>query len=177
MLIDWNSYNIGAGYDELIQSQGLPRSAAEPLCRYLSSLGRSELQERKNAADLAILTMGITFTVYTEGGSIDRTWPFDIIPRIISRHEWIRTEMGLKQRVTALNLFIDDLYHEQRIVKDGVFPAELLANSTNSAWVSTRPMGYGPISAAPIWCATRMASYMYWRIIYASPRGCRICWK
>ncbi|HZA29686.1 MAG TPA: circularly permuted type 2 ATP-grasp protein [Gammaproteobacteria bacterium] len=131
MLIDWNSYNIGAGYDELIQSRGLPRTAAEPLCRYLSSLGRSELQKRKNAADLAILTMGITFTVYTEEGSIDRTWPFDIIPRIISRHEWTRTEMGLKQRVTALNLFIDDLYHEQRIVKDGVFPAELLANSTN----------------------------------------------
>src|SRR5918992_2115618 len=131
MLIDWNSYDIGAGYDELIQSRGLPRTAAEPLCRYLSSLGRSELQKRKNAADLAILTMGITFTVYTEEGSIDRTWPFDIIPRIISRHEWTRTEMGLKQRVTALNLFIDDLYHEQRIVKDGVFPAELLANSTN----------------------------------------------
>jgi len=75
--------------------------------------------------------MGITFTVYTEGGSIDRAWPFDIVPRIIPKHEWDRTEAGLKQRVQALNLFIDDLYHEQKIIKDGIFPAEVLAQSVN----------------------------------------------
>ncbi|MEJ2576529.1 MAG: circularly permuted type 2 ATP-grasp protein [Gammaproteobacteria bacterium] len=76
--------------------------------------------------------MGITFTVYSEEeGTIDRTWPFDIIPRVIPASEWKRIEAGLKQRVRALNLFIDDLYHEQKIVADGVFPAEVLAESKN----------------------------------------------
>ena len=76
--------------------------------------------------------MGITFTVYSEAeGTIDRAWPFDIIPRIIAHSEWERIEAGLKQRVQALNLFIDDLYHAQKIVGDGVFPAEVLAESQN----------------------------------------------
>ena len=76
--------------------------------------------------------MGITFTVYSQqGGSIDRAWPFDIIPRIIAKAEWELIEAGLKQRVQALNLFIDDVYHEQRIVKDRIFPAEILAGSKN----------------------------------------------
>jgi len=142
MSIDWKNYDVSGGYDELIRTPGEPHPAAEPLCRYLSSLSRAELEERKNAAELAILTMGITFTVYTEeGGSIDRAWPFDIIPRIISAREWSRTEAGLKQRVRALNLFIDDIYHEQRIVKDKVFPAELLANSVN---FRTECMGVSP---------------------------------
>ena len=132
MAIDWEHYNNGAGYDELIEAPGRPRAPARPLCRYLGSLTRSEIEERKSAAELAIMTMGITFTVYTEeGGSIDRAWPFDIIPRIIPSHEWTRIETGLKQRVKALNLFIDDVYHQQRIVKAGVFPQELLANSVN----------------------------------------------
>ncbi len=132
MLIDWKCYDVGAHYDELIQSSSEPRAVAEPLCRYLSSFNKRELEERKHAAELAIQTMGVTFTVYTkEGGSIDRAWPFDIIPRILSAQEWERTEAGLKQRVRALNLFIDDLYHEQRILKDGVVPAELVANSPN----------------------------------------------
>ncbi len=131
-LIDWASYTAGDCYDELIRSPGEPHPAARPLCNYLGSLTRAEIEERKRAAELAILTMGITFTVYTEeGGSIDRAWPFDIIPRIISAEEWGRTEAGLKQRVRALNLFIDDVYHAQRIVKDGAFPGELLAESVN----------------------------------------------
>jgi uncharacterized circularly permuted ATP-grasp superfamily protein len=75
--------------------------------------------------------MGITFTVYSEGAMIDRAWPFDIVPRIIPANEWRKTEAGLKQRVQALNLFIDDLYHEQKVVKDKVLPAEVLAQSAN----------------------------------------------
>jgi uncharacterized circularly permuted ATP-grasp superfamily protein len=76
--------------------------------------------------------MGITFTVYSEEeGSIDRAWPFDIIPRIIPGSEWVQVERGLKQRVRALNRFIDDIYHGQNIVRDGVFPASLLENSVN----------------------------------------------
>lgn len=132
MPIRWKDYKTAGLHDELIRAPSRPRGAARPLCRYLSSLSDTELQERRSAAELAIHVMGITFTVYSdEGGSIDRSWPFDVIPRIISKNEWDSIEAGLKQRVTALNLFIDDLYHEQRIVKDGVFPQEVLAGSKN----------------------------------------------
>ncbi|HQA26467.1 MAG TPA: circularly permuted type 2 ATP-grasp protein [Candidatus Competibacteraceae bacterium] len=131
MTINWQQYAAPGCYDELIDDHSRPRLAAGALCEYLASLSDEDLRERKTAAELAILVMGITFTVYTEGGSIDRAWPFDIVPRIIPKHEWDRTEAGLKQRVQALNLFIDDLYHEQKIVKDSIFPAEVLEQSVN----------------------------------------------
>ena len=76
--------------------------------------------------------MGITFTVYHEqDGSIDRAWPLDIIPRTISRKEWQKIEAGLMQRAAALNLFIDDIYHEQKFIKDGLMPASIIATSKN----------------------------------------------
>ncbi len=131
MPIDWKQYDPGKFYDELISSPGHPRAAARELCKRLRQLSDEELMERRDAAELAILVMGITFTVYTEGGSIDRAWPFDIIPRIIPAREWQKTEAGLAQRVQALNLFINDIYHEQRIVKDKVFPEEILKTSGN----------------------------------------------
>jgi len=132
MTITWKDYPVNGFYDELITFAGDPRPGANHLLRHLDGLTEAELQERKAAADAAILSMGITFTVYSEAeGSIDRAWPFDIIPRIITLREWQRIEAGLKQRVRALNLFIDDIYHDQKIVKDGVFPAELLADSQN----------------------------------------------
>ena len=132
MTITWKDYPVNGFFDELIAFNGEPRPGASHLLRHLDGLTETELQERKAAADAAILSMGITFTVYSEDeGSIDRAWPFDIIPRVITLHEWRRIEEGLKQRVQALNLFIDDIYHEQKIVKDGVFPGELLADSQN----------------------------------------------
>ncbi|MBS1213445.1 MAG: circularly permuted type 2 ATP-grasp protein [Proteobacteria bacterium] len=132
MGITWKVYPVNGYFDELIAFDGEPRPGANPLLKHLDGLTETELQERKAAADAAILSMGITFTVYSEGeGSIDRAWPFDIIPRVITLREWKRIEEGLRQRVSALNLFIDDIYHDQKIVKDGVFPAELLADSKN----------------------------------------------
>ncbi len=132
MAIRWGSYKVKGFYDELIRVTGKPRPAAASLCRYLRSLTDREIEEYKSAAEMAIHVMGITFTVYSEEeGSIDRAWPFDIIPRIIPRSEWMQVESGLKQRVRALNLFIDDLYHDQAIIKDGVFPASLLKDSVN----------------------------------------------
>jgi uncharacterized circularly permuted ATP-grasp superfamily protein len=132
MAIRWKEYPTQGLYDELMRGGGRPRDAARFLCHYLKRLSDEEIQERKEAAELAIRLMGITFTVYSQqGGSIDRAWPFDIIPRIIARREWEGIEAGLKQRVQALNMFIDDIYHEQRIVKDKVFPAEILAGSKN----------------------------------------------
>ncbi|HSN71030.1 MAG TPA: circularly permuted type 2 ATP-grasp protein [Steroidobacteraceae bacterium] len=111
---------------------GRPRKAARELARYLADLGSDELVVRQHAADLAIKAMGITFTVYHEqGGSIDRAWPLDIVPRTIALSEWQRIEAGLVQRARALNRFIDDIYHDQRIIRDGVFPAEIVATSKN----------------------------------------------
>ncbi len=131
MRIDWNQYDPGDFYDELISSPGQPRPAARGLANYLKSLGDQQLARRQRAAELAIEEMGITFTVYSEGENIDRAWPFDIIPRVIPLKEWLQVEAGLKQRITALNLFIDDIYNARRVIKDKVFPEALLAGSKN----------------------------------------------
>ena len=94
---------------------------ARALMRYLTEMDGDEIAVRQQAAELAIKAMGITFTVYHEqDGSIDRAWPLDIIPRTISRKEWQRIEAGLIQRAAALNLFIDDVYHEQKFIRDGL---------------------------------------------------------
>ena len=118
-------------FDELVDEHGQPRPAARALCSYLASLEPSEMRLRRQAIDAAIVTMGISFTTYNDGENIDRAWPFDSIPRVMPESEWRRIDQGLRQRLTALNLFIDDLYNAQRIVRDGVFPAELLAGSRN----------------------------------------------
>jgi uncharacterized circularly permuted ATP-grasp superfamily protein len=118
-------------WDELIDADGGPRPAAAALVRQVQELGMSELQQRQDLAELDIVGMGITFTVYSDGRGIDRAWPFDIIPRVIAADEWRRIELGLMQRLQALNAFIDDIYHDQRVVADGVFPADLLEHSVN----------------------------------------------
>jgi uncharacterized circularly permuted ATP-grasp superfamily protein len=120
-----------AFWDELLGPEGRPRPAAGPLVDHLDGLGLAELQARQDAADLDMLAMGVTFTVYSDGRGIDRAWPFDVIPRVIDAAEWRRIESGLVQRLTALNRFIDDLYNEQRVIADGVFPAELLSDAAN----------------------------------------------
>jgi uncharacterized circularly permuted ATP-grasp superfamily protein len=117
--------------DELLGDDGSPRPAATALVSLIESLGTETLVERQHVAELDILTMGITFTVYSDGENIDRAWPFDIIPRVIPGSEWDRTAAGLAQRLRALNMFIDDLYNDQRVIADGVFPAELLSASAN----------------------------------------------
>ena len=118
-------------WDELVDEDGVARSAAAALVRHLDAMERAELLERQDLAEIHILTMGITFTVYSDGRGIDRAWPFDIIPRVIAADEWRGIERGLVQRLTAINRFIDDVYHEQRIIADGVFPADLLEHSVN----------------------------------------------
>ncbi len=132
MAINWRNYRVRGLYDELFRAAGRPRPAAQTLTRFLSAQGEQALSAIQAAAEVSIKEMGVTFSVYSEDeGSIDRAWPFDIIPRIIASSEWRRIEAGLKQRALALNLFIDDIYHDQRIVEDGVFPQEILANSKN----------------------------------------------
>jgi uncharacterized circularly permuted ATP-grasp superfamily protein len=117
--------------DELFAADGSARPHAVALVAYLETLGLTELQARQDMADLDIRTMGITFTVYADGQGIDRAWPFDVIPRLIAADEWRVVERGLVQRLDALNRFIDDVYNDQRVIADGVVPAELLAQSAN----------------------------------------------
>lgn len=132
MAIRWGNYKVTNLYDELVAKAGKPRAHSQDLCEYLHALSDKDIKELKAAADSAIHVMGITFRVYhQEEGSIDRAWPFDILPRLIDATEWANIELGLKQRVKALNLFIDDLYNEQKVIKDGVFPADLLKKSKN----------------------------------------------
>ncbi len=131
MSISWRDYPVTGLHDELIGRRNRIRPAAQQLCQHLRSLSDQALVDRLAAAEVAIQVMGITFTVYSDKGAIDRAWPFDIIPRVIARDEWVGIEAGLKQRVRALNRFIDDVYHEQQMVRDGRFPAEVLAESVN----------------------------------------------
>jgi uncharacterized circularly permuted ATP-grasp superfamily protein len=147
MTIDWKNYEAVGLYDELVDAEGCPRPWARALAEGLTGLDEDELSERQAAADLSIKEMGVSFTVYNDAeGSIDRSWPFDIVPRIIPSKEWQLVQQGLKQRVKALNLFIDDLYHEQRVIKDGVFPREILQDSVNF-----RPQCVGITPPLGIW--------------------------
>ena len=129
MQIEWTTYDPGEFYDEMISSPGNPRRAAHAIASYLQRLSAKQLGRRQHAADLAIAEMGVTFTVYSEGTNIDRTWPFDIIPRIVPLKEWSRIEEGLQQRMTALNMFIHDLYNDQKILHDGILPRKLISGS------------------------------------------------
>ncbi len=129
--MNFKNYKINGLYDELLTPRLQARSSAGKLLKYLKSLNYEEINKRKHAAELAIKTMGITFTVYSEGENIDREWPYDIIPRIIPSREWVKTEQGLHQRMVAINHFIDDIYNDQKIIKDKVIPKELLRSSKN----------------------------------------------
>jgi len=127
----WQGYSAGDFFDELITPAGKPRVAARRMVAMLQQLSSQEMAERRTAADLAIRDMGISFTVYSEGTNIDRAWPFDIIPRVITAREWEQVSLGLQQRSRALNRFIDDIYHKQKILADGVVPAEIVLDSAN----------------------------------------------
>ena len=131
---NWKTYNgskAGDFYDELITDTGGPRQAARQAVKLLQELSSEDMAARRGAAELAIREMGISFTIYSEGKNIDRAWPFDIIPRIIPAKEWQKVSHGLAQRSRALNCFIDDIYNRQRILADGLLPADIVLDSGN----------------------------------------------
>lgn len=116
-----------AFFDEMFASSGVPRAGFEPLIQGINSLPAGMMHRRQELAERALLTMGITFTLRTdENEPSERIFPFDIIPRIVRADEWQRVEAGLKQRLIALNLFLEDVYGDQRVLKDGVVPRELV---------------------------------------------------
>jgi len=127
----WKNYKTDVSYDELMYADFQPRNNSLTLCQYLDSLTQESIDNRKISAELAIQEMGISFTVYSDEGNIDRAWPFDIIPRIIDSKEWSKIEKGLKQRLKALNCFISDVYGEQLFIKEGKIPAEIINSSKN----------------------------------------------
>src|ERR1041385_1236349 len=125
----FRNYETDGFFDEMIGEDGRPRAAVRHLARNLEALPDGELITRQQSADRALVQMGITFNVYGETAGVEKTLPFDLLPRIISGAEWNRIERGLLQRIEALNLFINDLYHDQKIIKDGVVPSHVIGSS------------------------------------------------
>jgi uncharacterized circularly permuted ATP-grasp superfamily protein len=121
-----DGYETRPFFDEMFAGPGEVRPHYRRLFDQLSLLTPEAFEERRREADIAFLYQGITFTVYNQQEGIERIFPFDLIPRIIPRPEWDRLERGLTQRVTALNLFLEDVYHGQRILKEGRIPEELV---------------------------------------------------
>src|SRR5215470_3424404 len=131
----------------MFDGQGAARPEARLLLETIQSLADGQLLQCQRAAERLLLQMGITFNVYGEAAGTERIFPFDLIPRIVSAPEWETIERGLKQRIHALNEFIDDIYHDQKILKDGVIPAEVIRSAAYY-----RPQCVGIHPPRRIWC-------------------------
>lgn len=113
-------------FDECFDADGAPRPQCEPLLRRIDSLPEGELSRRQKAAEISLHNMGITFAVYGHSEGTERVWPCDVMPRVIAADEWTGIQRGLVQRMTALNLFLDDVYNDQKILKDKAVPEDLI---------------------------------------------------
>ena len=122
----FTSYRLNGVYDEMFDPAGQPRPHCRPLFQSLQTAAHAELGQWQTEADRAFLTQGITFTVYGDDQGTERIFPFDLLPRIITASEWQTLERGLTQRLTAINLFLRDVYHEGRILAEGVVPRDLV---------------------------------------------------
>ncbi len=122
----FSEYQFSAAYDEMFRANGRPRSHYRALFSRLLSLPAHELRRFKQEADVSFFNQGITFTVYGRKEGTERIFPHDLLPRIIPCAEWETIERGLTQRITALNLFLKDIYHDRKILKDGVIPGEVI---------------------------------------------------
>ena len=141
------AYEVGDFYDELFEPAGSPRPECKVLFSHLQRLSAEDLQRRQRAADRSMLGLGITFNVYGDGEGTERIIPFDIVPRILRSPEWNELERGLSQRIAALNLFIDDIYHDQRIIRDGVIPEHIIQTASH---FRRQCIGLNPPKG--IWC-------------------------
>ena len=143
----FDSYEIGGFFDEMFFADGAVRPEAKTLFDRIQGLGEGELEQRQKAAERALIRMGITFNVYGGGEGDERIFPFDLVPRIVAAGEWEKIERGLRQRIRALNLFLDDVYHRRKIVRDGVVPRDLVESA---AGYRPECMGLDPPGA--VWC-------------------------
>ncbi len=143
----FDAYDTGGLYDEMFLPDDRPRPEAELLVQRIHSLPAGDVIRRQQAAEQALLQMGITFNVYGDHAGVEKIFPFDVIPRIVNAAEWQWIERGLKQRIYALNLFINDIYHEQKIIKDGVVPEGLIRSAS-----SFREACLGLNPPRGVWC-------------------------
>jgi len=147
MVMYYKDYDTEGFFDEYFHPDGSPRDGASVLLKRLEQLPGGELLRRQKATEARLFQMGVTFTVYGEEEGTERIFPFDIIPRVIESREWESLEKGLKQRIYALNLFIDDVYNGKKIIKDKIIPEELLKTSK-----CYRPQCEGFTPPRGIWC-------------------------
>ncbi len=115
-------YQLNGGFDEMADAQNGVRPHYQKFHQLFTELTEPEFQAKREAIDSAFLRQGVTFNVYGDAAGAEKIFPFDLLPRIIPAKEWEHLERGLTQRITALNLFLHDIYHEQKILKDGVIP-------------------------------------------------------
>jgi len=125
----FDHYEAGPFFDEMFGADGRVRPHYELLHRRFCEMRPAELDRKRVLAEKSYLNQGITFTVYSGDEGTERIMPFDLIPRIIPAEEWAVIERGLVQRINALNLFLHDIYHDQRIVKEGIIPAEIIRSA------------------------------------------------
>jgi uncharacterized circularly permuted ATP-grasp superfamily protein len=130
----FQEYGQLVGYDEMFCATGVPRQHYAQLFDLLTYISAAQFEPRRQAADMDFLRRGITFTVYSSDEGVEKIFPFDLIPRIVPLSEWRGLEAGLCQRIKALNLFLFDVYHERRILKDGVVPTDMVLASPNYRW-------------------------------------------
>lgn len=122
----FEGYHVNGLYDEMFVAGGEPRPHYRAVVERLAALGTTAFEKRRKMADVSFRNQGITFTVYKDAAGVEKIFPFDLVPRIIPASEWETIERGLKQRITALNLFCQDIYHDQRILREKVIPPELV---------------------------------------------------
>jgi uncharacterized circularly permuted ATP-grasp superfamily protein len=124
-----SDYGSGDYFCEMQSQRNQPHLSK--ITKRLDELDISALRRRARDAERELFNLGITFTVYTDRHAIDRILPFDVIPRVLSKQDWVTIESGVKQRVAALNLFLHDIYHDAHILNDGIVPAELVKGNKN----------------------------------------------
>jgi hypothetical protein len=122
----FSAYLRDTAYDEMFDAAGSPRPPYRALHQRMLELPADELRYLQQSAELSFLNQGITFTVYGQEEGTERIFPYDLVPRILTAAEWRTIEQGLTQRITALNLFLKDIYHEGKVLADGVIPRELV---------------------------------------------------
>src|SRR6478735_12452801 len=135
------AYRAGGGYDEMFGQDGLPRPRMEQFVRRLESLADGDLVWHQKAAESMLRNLGITFAVYGHSDGTEKVWPFDILPRVVEPEEWTTIEAGLKQRIRALNLFLQDIYNERRFLKEKIIPEDLIlsAKTYRSSCMQLKP--------------------------------------
>ncbi|MGB2186512.1 MAG: circularly permuted type 2 ATP-grasp protein [Akkermansiaceae bacterium] len=124
-------YQKDGFFDEMFLNGGEVFPHYRSVHERYESLGIEDLRDKQNVVDSGFLEQGITFTVYGDGEGTERIFPFDLIPRIIPDKEWQVIERGLTQRITALNLFLHDIYHGQKIIKDGIIPEDIIKTAAH----------------------------------------------